>query len=76
MQARRLVLRALANSLLLPWCGHTEQQQQWPQRQQMYSAFVAALALDLQGLLPPAGQTLTPSDLRETGKREEMKFNI
>lgn len=34
----------------------------------MYSAFISALASDLQGLLPPAGQNLTSSDLQKAGK--------
>ncbi|XP_059490018.1 exportin-6-A [Neocloeon triangulifer] len=45
---KKLVLRSLANTLLLPWAGVIEQQ--WPERQSVYSSLIGAITADLQGL--------------------------
>ncbi|KAF4514168.1 UNVERIFIED_CONTAM: hypothetical protein B566_EDAN019328, partial [Ephemera danica] len=61
---RRLVLRSLANILLLPWPGIADTAQQWPQRQALYQRLMEAITAELQGLMPGSG----PSDSNLTNR--------
>ncbi|XP_065345250.1 exportin-6-A [Cloeon dipterum] len=45
---KKLVLRSLANTLLLPWTNVIDQQ--WPQRQSVYMSLISAITAEMQGL--------------------------
>jgi len=63
LQDKKLVLRSLANALLLPWTGIIDQQ--WPQRQSVYLSLIGAITADMQNFA--TGNIVV---VREKGKNQ------